>query len=164
MLCVESTRREECPKASCPKRATVRPQSAPRSVSYACSVRLAVSPPHCIHYVNLHSRTRTPAPVRPPFIPFVKSLHASATLRGSSPASLGRASPSRTALAHERPARNHCFPLLAYYGLHLHTQIACRLVVNPSTNKSDIGNILAKLGLTSRTGAVTLALGHKLSS
>jgi hypothetical protein len=49
--------------------------------------------------------TRSGSPL---FIPFVKALHDSATLRGPTPPSLGRASPSRTAASascvHTRPA------------------------------------------------------------
>jgi len=44
------------------------------------------------------------------------------------------------------------------------TQIAGRLSVSPSTIKSHVSNILSKLGVSSRTEAVTLALrGHILS-
>lgn len=42
------------------------------------------------------------------------------------------------------------------------TQIAGRLVVSPSTIKSHVSNILAKLGVTSRTEAVTLALRNHI--
>ncbi len=42
------------------------------------------------------------------------------------------------------------------------TQIAGRLTVSPSTIKSHVSHILAKLFVTSRTEAVTLALRHKL--
>jgi NarL family two-component system response regulator LiaR len=42
------------------------------------------------------------------------------------------------------------------------TQIAGKLTVSPSTIKSHVSNILAKLGVASRTEAVTLALRHKL--
>ena len=38
------------------------------------------------------------------------------------------------------------------------TQIAGRLMVSPSTIKSHVSNILSKLGVASRTEAVTLAL------
>jgi len=44
------------------------------------------------------------------------------------------------------------------------TQIARRLTVSPSTFKSHVSNILAKLGVSSRTKAVTLALRHGLST
>jgi len=44
------------------------------------------------------------------------------------------------------------------------TQIAGRLSVSPSTIKSHVSNILSKLGVASRTEAVTLALRHKLAA
>ena len=42
------------------------------------------------------------------------------------------------------------------------TQIAARLAVSPSTIKSHVSNILAKLRVSSRTEAVTLALRNRL--
>jgi NarL family two-component system response regulator LiaR len=42
------------------------------------------------------------------------------------------------------------------------TQIAGRLVVSPSTIKSHVSNVLSKLGVTSRTEAVTLALRNRI--
>jgi NarL family two-component system response regulator LiaR len=42
------------------------------------------------------------------------------------------------------------------------TQIAARLTVSPSTIKSHVSNILSKLGVASRTEAVTLALRNRL--
>jgi NarL family two-component system response regulator LiaR len=44
------------------------------------------------------------------------------------------------------------------------TQIAGRLSVSPSTIKSHVSNILSKLGVTSRTEAVTLALRNRIVS
>jgi len=44
------------------------------------------------------------------------------------------------------------------------TQIAGKLTVSPSTIKSHVSNILAKLGVTSRTEAVTLALRNRIIS
>jgi NarL family two-component system response regulator LiaR len=44
------------------------------------------------------------------------------------------------------------------------TQIAGRLIVSPSTIKSHVSNILAKLGVASRTEAVTLALRKRIIS
>ena len=42
------------------------------------------------------------------------------------------------------------------------TQIADRLVVSPSTIKSHVSHILAKLGVASRTEAAALAVRHGL--
>ena len=42
------------------------------------------------------------------------------------------------------------------------TQIAGRLSVSPSTIKSHVSNILSKLGVASRTEAVTLALRSRI--
>ena len=44
------------------------------------------------------------------------------------------------------------------------TQIAGKLSVSPSTIKSHVSNILAKLGVASRTEAVTLALRNRIIS
>jgi NarL family two-component system response regulator LiaR len=44
------------------------------------------------------------------------------------------------------------------------TQIADRLVVSPSTIKSHVSHILAKLGVASRTEAAALAVRHRLVS
>jgi NarL family two-component system response regulator LiaR len=44
------------------------------------------------------------------------------------------------------------------------TQIAARLTVSPSTIKSHVSNILSKLGVASRTEAVTLALRNHIVS
>jgi two-component system, NarL family, response regulator LiaR len=44
------------------------------------------------------------------------------------------------------------------------TQIAGRLMVSPSTIKSHVSNILSKLGVASRTEAVTLALRNRIIS
>jgi two-component system, NarL family, response regulator LiaR len=42
------------------------------------------------------------------------------------------------------------------------TQIAAKLNVSPSTVKSHVSNILSKLGVASRTEAVTLALRNRI--
>ena len=44
------------------------------------------------------------------------------------------------------------------------TQIAARLTVSPSTVKSHVSNVLSKLGVSSRTEAVTLALRSRIIS
>jgi len=51
--------------------------------------------------------------------------------------------------------------LLMVEGLN-NTQIAGRLTVSPSTIKSHVSKVLSKLGVASRTEAVTLALRNKL--
>jgi NarL family two-component system response regulator LiaR len=53
--------------------------------------------------------------------------------------------------------------VLMVQGLN-NTAIAQRLVVSPSTAKAHVSNILTKLGVTSRTEAVALALRHHLVS
>lgn len=57
--------------------------------------------------------------------------------------------------------RERAVLVLLVEGLN-NTQIAARLVVSPSTIKSHVSNILSKLGASSRTEAVTLALRHGL--
>jgi NarL family two-component system response regulator LiaR len=44
------------------------------------------------------------------------------------------------------------------------TQIAGRLTVSPSTIKSHVSRVLSKLGVASRTEAVTLALRNRIVS
>jgi NarL family two-component system response regulator LiaR len=53
--------------------------------------------------------------------------------------------------------------ILMIEGLN-NTQIAGRLTVSPSTIKTHVSNILSKLGVASRTEAVTLALRHGLGA
>lgn len=57
--------------------------------------------------------------------------------------------------------RERAVLVLMVEGLN-NTQIAGQLVVSPSTIKSHVSNILSKLGASSRTEAVTLALRHGL--
>ena len=59
--------------------------------------------------------------------------------------------------------REHDVLALMVEGLN-NTQIAGRLTVSPSTIKSHVSNILSKLGVTSRTEAVTLALRNHIVS
>lgn len=63
---------------------------------------------------------------------------------------------------HDLTEREREVILLMVEGLS-NTQIAGRLVVSPSTIKSHVSSILAKLGVTSRTEAVALAIRHKLA-
>ena len=64
---------------------------------------------------------------------------------------------------HDLTEREHEVLLLMVEGLN-NTQIAGRLIVSPSTIKSHVSSILAKLSVTSRTEAVALAIRHKLVS
>lgn len=64
---------------------------------------------------------------------------------------------------HDLTEREREVLMLMAEGLN-NTQIAGRLTVSPSTIKSHVSSILAKLGVTSRTEAVALALRHKLAS
>jgi DNA-binding NarL/FixJ family response regulator len=64
---------------------------------------------------------------------------------------------------HDLTEREREVILLMVEGLN-NTQIAGRLVVSPSTIKSHVSSILAKLGVASRTEAVALAVRHKLAS
>jgi NarL family two-component system response regulator LiaR len=57
--------------------------------------------------------------------------------------------------------REHEVLALMVEGLN-NTQIAERLTVSPSTIKSHVSNILSKLGVASRTEAVTLALRNRI--
>jgi NarL family two-component system response regulator LiaR len=57
--------------------------------------------------------------------------------------------------------RERAVLVLMVEGLN-NTQIAGRLTVSPSTVKSHVSNILSKLGVASRTEAVTLALRNRL--
>lgn len=59
--------------------------------------------------------------------------------------------------------REHEVLLLMVEGLN-NTQIAGRLIVRPSTVKSHVSSILAKLGVASRSEAVALAVRNKLDS
>jgi two-component system, NarL family, response regulator LiaR len=60
---------------------------------------------------------------------------------------------------HDLTERERVVLALMVEGLN-NTQIADRLVVSPSTIKSHVSHILAKLGVASRTEAVALAVRH----
>jgi two-component system, NarL family, response regulator LiaR len=64
---------------------------------------------------------------------------------------------------HDLTEREREVLLLMVEGLN-NTQIAGRLTVSPSTIKSHVSSILAKMGVAGRTEAVALAVRHKLAS
>lgn len=62
---------------------------------------------------------------------------------------------------HDLTEREHAVLLLMVKGLN-NTEIAEKLVVSPSTIKSHVSHILAKLNVSSRTEAVAVAVRHRL--
>jgi len=94
----------------------------------------------------------------------IRSAHAGRpTISSEATEALIRAAGQDTIPGGDLTAREHEVLLLMVEGLN-NTQIAGRLTVSPSTIKSHVSSILAKLGVTSRTEAVALALRHKLVS
>ena len=94
----------------------------------------------------------------------IRSAHAGRrTISSEATEALIRAAGQDTIPGSDLTAREHEVLLLMVEGLN-NTQIAGRLTVSPSTIKSHVSSILAKLGVTSRTEAVALALRHKLVS
>jgi len=62
---------------------------------------------------------------------------------------------------HDLTERERVVLILMVEGLN-NTQIADKMVVSPSTIKSHVSHVLAKLGVASRTEAVALAVRHRL--
>lgn len=106
----------------------------------------------------------------------LKDVSADDLVRAIRAARAGRAtlSPAATQslvdIAHQPPTpgldltqREREVLVLMVEGLN-NTQIAGKLTVSPSTIKSHVGNILSKLGVASRTEAVTLALRNQIIS
>lgn len=84
-----------------------------------------------------------------------------ATLSPEAAQSLVRAASQPTSPGLDLTDREREVLILMVEGLN-NTQIAERLTVSPSTIKSHVSNILAKLGVASRTEAVTLALRNQI--
>jgi DNA-binding NarL/FixJ family response regulator len=94
----------------------------------------------------------------------IRAAHAGRpTIAAEATEALVQAASQEVRLGPELTEREHEVLLLMVEGLN-NTQIASRLTVSPSTIKSHVSSILAKLGVASRTEAVTLALRHKLAS
>jgi NarL family two-component system response regulator LiaR len=92
----------------------------------------------------------------------IRAAHAGrATLSPEAAQALVHAASQPPALGTNLTERERAVLALMVEGLN-NTQIAGRLVVSPSTIKSHVSNILSKLGVTSRTEAVTLALRNRL--
>jgi NarL family two-component system response regulator LiaR len=85
------------------------------------------------------------------------------TISAEATEALIQAASQNVELGPDLTEREHEVLLLMVEGLN-NTQIASRLTVSPSTIKSHVSSILAKLGVASRTEAVALALRNKLAS
>ena len=94
----------------------------------------------------------------------IRSAHAGrATLSPEAAQALVHAASQPPAPGYDLTERERAVLALMVEGLN-NTQIAGRLVVSPSTIKSHVSNILSKLGVASRTEAVTLALRNQIVS
>jgi NarL family two-component system response regulator LiaR len=90
----------------------------------------------------------------------IRSAHAGrATLSPEAAQSLVETANQPPAPGLDLTEREREVLVLMIEGLN-NTQIAGRLTVSPSTIKSHVSNILSKLGVASRTEAVSLALRH----
>jgi NarL family two-component system response regulator LiaR len=92
----------------------------------------------------------------------IRAAHAGrATLSPEAAQALVHAASQPPSPGYDLTDRERAVLALMVEGLN-NTQIAGKLVVSPSTIKSHVSSILSKLGVTSRTEAVALALRHKL--
>lgn len=94
----------------------------------------------------------------------IRAAHAGrATISPEATQALIQAARQDPVPGHDLTEREREVLMLMVEGLN-NTQIAARLTVSPSTVKSHVSSILAKMGVSSRTEAAALALRHKLAS
>jgi NarL family two-component system response regulator LiaR len=92
----------------------------------------------------------------------IRSAHAGrSTLSPEAAQALVHAASQPPATGFDLTERERVVLALMVEGLN-NTQIAAKLTVSPSTIKSHVSNILSKLGVSSRTEAVTMALRNGL--
>jgi len=92
----------------------------------------------------------------------IRAAHAGrASLSPEAAQALVHAATQPPAPGHDLTERERAVLALMVEGLN-NTEIAEKLVVSPSTIKSHVSNILAKLGVASRTEAAALAVRHRL--
>jgi len=92
----------------------------------------------------------------------IRAAHAGRpTLAPEATQALINAATKPAAPGHDLTARERDVLALMVKGLN-NTEIAERLIVSQSTIKGHVSNVLAKLGVASRTEAVALAVEHKL--
>ena len=92
----------------------------------------------------------------------IRAAHAGrATLSSEAAQALVQAAAQPPTPGHDLTERERDVLALLVEGLN-NRQIADRLVVSPSTIKSHVSHILAKLGVASRTEAAALAVRHRL--
>jgi len=92
----------------------------------------------------------------------IREAHAGrATLSPGAAQALVQAATQPPTPGHDLTERERDVLALLVKGMN-NTQIADKLVVSPSTIKSHVSHILAKLGVASRTEAAALAVRHRL--